>query len=258
MTLAAPTRRGRDLRDEYGHRAVRASAVPFRGRIWDVRRDTVDLGGAGGVVEREFIEHPGAVIVVALRSGAASSTGADEIFLLRQYRHPVGVDEWELPAGLLDVAGEPPPAAAARELAEEADLRAARWHVLVDFHPSAGAMSEAIRVYLARDLADVPVEQRHVRTAEEADLTAAWVDLDEAQAAVLAGRIGNAGAVVGILAAHAARASGWATLRPPDAPWPQHPAYRDATGADTDNVADSDAGGLVARPSRSRRTHGSA
>lgn len=222
MTLDARVLRGSDLHDEYGSKPVSATRTVYEGMVWDVRRDTVDLG-EGGVVDREFIEHPGAVVVVALRQ----SDGRDEIVLIRQYRHPVGVTEWELPAGLLDVAGEPPWTAAQRELAEEADLRAEQWHTLVDFHPSAGAMSEAIRIYVARGLSDVPESDRHSRQAEEAGMPTAWVDLDEAHDAVLRGRIGNAGAVVGILSAHAARAAGWATLRSHDDPWPQHPAYRD-------------------------------
>ncbi|GMA39979.1 NUDIX domain-containing protein [Mobilicoccus caccae] len=122
--------------------------------------------------------------------------------------------------------GEHPATAAARELAEEADLRAETWHTLVDFHPSAGAMSEAIRVFVARDLSEVPEDERHQREGEEADMPYAWVDLGEAFAAVLAGRIGNAGAVVGIMAAYGAKQAGWVTLRPTDAPWPAHPRFR--------------------------------
>ena len=58
-------------------------------------------------------------------------------------------------------------------------------------------------------------------------MTVRWVPLEEARDAVLAGRLHNPGAVVGVLAACAARAQGWRTLRPPDAPWPEHPALRD-------------------------------
>ncbi|WP_168581201.1 NUDIX domain-containing protein [Gephyromycinifex aptenodytis] len=220
MTLDAQQLDGSDLHDEYRSRPVKASRTVYEGMVWDVRRDTVDLGHA--VVDREFIEHPGAVVIVALRR----VDGADQVFMLRQYRHTIGASEWELPAGLLDVEGEPPWRAAARELNEEADLVAAQWHTLVDFHPSAGALSEVIRVYLARDLSDVPGAQRHTRRAEEADMSTAWVDLDQAHSAVLAGQIGNAGAIVGILSAHAARAAGWSTLRAHDTPFNRHPKHR--------------------------------
>ncbi len=75
---------------------------------------------------------------------------AGDVLLLRQYRHPVGMDLWEIPAGLLDVEGEDFVVGAARELAEEADLVADRWNVLADFFNSPGSSSEAIRIYLAR------------------------------------------------------------------------------------------------------------
>ncbi len=55
-----------------------------------------------------------------------------------------------------------------------------------------------------------------------------WVELEDARSAVLAGRIQNATVVIAVLAALAARDAGWATLRPHDAPWPGHPAYREA------------------------------
>ena len=146
--------------------------------------------------------------------------------MIQQYRHPVGATEWELPAGLLDIHGEAPWLAAARELAEEADLRAEQWHVLADYYASPGGMSEALRVYLARELSDVPESERHPREAEELGMPSGWLDLDDAVTAALTGRLNNVGAIVGVLAAAAARQRGWATLRPADEPWPQHPAFR--------------------------------
>jgi 8-oxo-dGTP pyrophosphatase MutT (NUDIX family) len=145
--------------------------------------------------------------------------------MIRQYRHACRSYLWELPAGLLDIAGEAPRDAAARELREEVDLVATRWDVLIDAYASAGAFPEAYRVFLARDLAAAPGEP-HQRTGEEADLTVRWVSLDDAYAAALAGQLHNPGALLGIMAAWGARAQGWSTLRPHDAPWPEHPAYR--------------------------------
>lgn len=221
MSLGAQVRKGADLADRLERRPVLGSEVVFGGMVWDVRRDTVDLGEAG-TVRREYVDHPGAVSIVALREDAEHA----QVLLIQQYRHPVGMFEWELPAGLLDVAGEAPWLGAARELHEEADLTASRWDVLIDYFGSPGGLSEALRVFLARDLAGVRHEDLFTREDEEHGMPVCWVDLDEAHEAVLRGQLHNPSAVIGILAAHAARARGWATLRPSDAPWPEHPAYR--------------------------------
>jgi ADP-ribose pyrophosphatase len=206
---------GAPLQDLFAPRTVTASETVHQGIIWDVVRDTVDLG-EGGVVRREYVRHTGAVAIMALDD-------ADRVLFVRQYRHPVGMELWELPAGLLDVAGEPPLEAARRELAEEADLRAERWEVLLDWFNSPGGMNEALRLFVARDVSYLPEHERHVREAEEHGMPARWVSLDQALDDVLAGRVHNPAAVVGVLAAHASRARGWSTLRPADAPWPEHP-----------------------------------
>ncbi|GAC1484884.1 MAG: NUDIX hydrolase [Pseudarthrobacter sp.] len=191
----------------------------YEGRIWDVVSDSFQLSETGEALTRDYIDHPGAVAVLPMND-------AGEVLLIRQYRHPVGMDLWEIPAGLLDVEGEDFVVGAARELAEEADLAAATWNVLADFFNSPGSSSEAIRIYLARGLSEVPHHERHERTDEEAEIQFHWITLDEAVASVLAGRLHNPSAVVGILAAAAARADDFAGLRPGDAPWPAHPSQR--------------------------------
>lgn len=221
MSWDAPTGTFADIEDQIAQLPILRSDTVYRGMVWDVRQDTVELA-VGGEVTREYVEHTGAVLVLALRTVG----GRDEVMVIRQYRHPVRSYLWELPAGLLDIGGEPPWRAAARELAEEVDLVAGRWDVLADSYASPGGMTEAIRIYLARDLSPAP--ERHDRVGEEADLQPRWVSLDDAYAAVLAGRVHNSGAMIGILAAWGSRAQGWRTLRPVDTPWPQHPAYRPA------------------------------
>lgn len=206
------------LTDRLAPRRVTGSETAFHGMVWDVARDTVDLGDAVEV-RREYVRHPGAVGILALDD-------AGRVLVLQQYRHPVRHDLWELPAGLLDVDGEPPVEAARRELAEEADLLAERWHVLVDWFNSPGGSDEAVRVFLARGLSDVPDAERYAREHEEASMEAAWLDLDGARDAVLAGRLHNPTTVVGVLAAAASRDRGWASLRPADASWPEHPRLR--------------------------------
>nr|WP_123816513.1 NUDIX hydrolase [Myceligenerans xiligouense] len=197
--------------DVVAPRPARRLDIPFQGRIVDVAVDEVDLGPAG-VVRREYTNHPGSVVVVAVDDDG-------NVLLLRQYRHPVGAFLWELPAGLLDIDGEDPHIAAARELAEEADVRAARWDVLLDLLPTPGGSNEAVRVFLARELTPVPESERHVREAEEADMVAVPVPLEEAAALALAGRLHNGPTVSGILAAVIGRANSWRTLRPLTSPW---------------------------------------
>ncbi|MEW1823615.1 NUDIX hydrolase [Arthrobacter sp. NPDC080031] len=209
----------RKVSDMPSPRRLLSSSKVYEGRIWDVVSDAFELGKDTGTLVRDYIDHPGAVAVLPMNVDG-------EILLLKQYRHPVGMDLWEIPAGLLDVAGEDFVAGAARELAEEADLTAATWNVLADFFNSPGSSSEAIRIYLARGLAEVPEGERHVRTDEEAEIELVWVTLDEAVSAVLEGRLHNPSAVVGILAAAAARADGFRNLRPANAPWPAHPSQR--------------------------------
>lgn len=189
---------------------VVASVPQFSGAIWGVVSDTVDFGHAA--VVRDVLVHPGAVVVIALDD-------EDRVLLIRQYRHPAGEYLFEPPAGLLDRSGEPPQQTAARELAEEAGYTAATWRVLVDTFLSPGGSTEAIRIYLARDLTAMPQGREHTGEAEEAHLPRAWVHLDEARDLVLSGSIGSPSAVIGILAAWVVRTEGWAALRPADAPW---------------------------------------
>lgn len=209
----------RQVSDVPSPRRLLSTAKVYEGRIWDVVSDSFQLSETGHALTRDYIDHPGAVAVLPMNDDG-------EVLLIRQYRHPVGMDLWEIPAGLLDVVGEDFVVGAARELAEEADLAAAQWNVLADFFNSPGSSSEAIRIYLARGLTDVPHHERHVRTDEEAEIELHWIPLDNAVAAVLEGRLHNPSAVVGILAAAAALADGFAGLRPADAPWPAHPSQR--------------------------------
>ena len=202
-----------EIADQPSPHEVTASEVVWSGRIVDMIKDHVIVVEGQDPVVREYTRHPGAVAVVVLRG----ESGGEEILLERQYRHPVKAELWEIPAGLLDIPGEDPRLAAERELAEEADLVADRWDVIVDYFTSPGGSTEPLRIFLARELrdADEPFE----REDEEATMEYAWVNLDDALTMVLDGRLHNPSAVIGVLATHAARARGWAGLRPADAPW---------------------------------------
>ncbi len=103
----------------------------------------------GEEVEREVLGHPGAVAVVAHDD--------EHVWLVRQPREAVGDPALlELPAGKLDVDGEPPVATAQRELAEEIGKRADEWRELDAFYTSPGFSDERVIVYLATGLTDEP------------------------------------------------------------------------------------------------------
>ena len=201
------------IADQPSPHEVVASQVVWNGRIVDMVKDHVIVVEGAEPVVREYTRHPGAVAVVVLRG----ESGEEEILLERQYRHPVQASLWEIPAGLLDIPGEDPRVAAQRELAEEADLVAKRWDVLVDYFASPGGSTEPLRIFLARDLR--AADEVFDREDEEATMEYAWVRLDDALTMVLDGRLHNPSAVIGVLATHAARGRGWSGLRPADAPW---------------------------------------
>jgi ADP-ribose pyrophosphatase len=200
------------------------SETVYAGKVVSLRRDVVRMTD-GELAVREVVEHPGAVGVLAIDE-------SDRVVLVNQYRHPLRLRLDELPAGLLDVDNEPAVEAARRELAEEARLSADRWETLIDLNPSPGFSNEAIRIFLARDLAEAPHPDDFVVEHEEATMTVRRVPLDEAVRAVLDGRITNAAAVAGLLAAHVARERDWLGLRPPDAPFAGRSTLRrDADGS---------------------------
>jgi ADP-ribose pyrophosphatase len=190
--------------DSGRYRVVDRTKV-FSGAIFDVVSDEVAMPD-GGTARRDYTRNRGAAAIVALDE-------AGVVTLVRQYRHAVGRALWELPAGLIDGDDEPPVRAAARELAEEVDLAAGRWDLLLAVHASPGVSDEVVHVFLARDLTEVAGPDRHTRTHEESDLQVLRVDLSEAVAMVLRGEITNASTVAGLLAAARVRDGGWAELR---------------------------------------------
>ena len=188
-----------------------SSETLYTGKIFALRSDRVRMPG-GKVVTREIVEHFGAVAVVAMDDDG-------NIPMIYQYRHAFGRRLWELPAGLLDVDGEAAHLTAARELMEEAGLKAKEWAVLVDLDSTPGFSDESVRVYLATGLTQVDRPTAH---DEEADMTLEWFGLADAARKVLSGEVVNAIAVAGILAAHAVT-TGFAQPRPVDSPWRDKP-----------------------------------
>jgi ADP-ribose pyrophosphatase len=202
---------------------VTSTTVLAQGRIADFVEDEIRAPD-GSLIRREYLQHPGAVAVIALDD-------QERVALVRQYRHAVRHRLVEPPAGLLDLAGEDYLVGVQRELAEEADLAAGRWDVLVDLFSTPGILGESLRIYLARDLHSTDAPDGFIREGEEADMDVVWAPLSDLVDAVLGGRVHSPSLVSGVLAAEAARVRGWATLRPADAPWPAREHLLVATGA---------------------------
>lgn len=177
------------LRDEPFAPEVISSDLVFQGAVWDVRDDRVRYGD--GEIRRQYVAHTGAVAIVALDDEG-------RVLLIQQYRHPIRHRDWELPAGLLDIAGEEPLEAARRELAEEADLVAEQWEPLVSSWTTPGGNDELIRIFLATGVKAAPAA--HAREDEEADIRVEWVPLTAAVDAVLEGRMRNGILSLGVLA----------------------------------------------------------
>ncbi len=198
-----------------GDFSVVGSEHIYSGYAFEVRVDQVRMPD-GDVARRDIIDHVGAVAVLAIDED-------DRVTTVRQYRPAVGTHLIELPAGLLDLAGEPALDTAKRELYEEASTTATDWAVLIDLHTSPGMTNEAIRVYLARGLAPVPAADRYVTEHEERTMEVQSFPLSDLVERALAGEVTNGPAVAAIMAASVARGRGWTGLRSAEAAWPAKP-----------------------------------
>ncbi|MBV9831214.1 MAG: NUDIX hydrolase [Marmoricola sp.] len=166
-----------------------------------LREDDVHRPGhPDEVFGRLVLEHPGAVVVLAVDD-------EERVCCLRQYRHASQGLMVELPAGIRDEEGEDPVDTAARELLEEAELRAEEWRLLAHAWPSAGITSERHLVYLARGLsrADRGDFEPH---AEEAEIEVFWTPVDDLLEAVLDGRVQEGPLMIAALTYDALRRRG--------------------------------------------------
>jgi len=143
--------------------------------------------GDGEEFERVVIRHPGAVAIVPILD--------DQVVLVRQFRAPIGTTLLEIPAGKLDVEGEPPELAAARECEEETGYRPGRLEYLRTIHTAPGFTDEQIHLYLALDLvhvgsSPVGVEERHAEVLA--------MSFDEVQKGIAVGSISDAKTLIGL------------------------------------------------------------
>jgi len=195
-----------DIRESW---PVAATEPVLKHWLISVRSDKVQMPD-NNFAERTVVSHPGAVAVLALDEDS-------RVLMIRQYRHPVGYQLWEIPAGLRDVDGEPLLATAQRELREETGYQAREWRVLLDTFTSPGYTTERVRLFLARGL-ELAADTGYEREAEEKFLVSSWVPLAETVRLALAGKLHNGETIAGVLAAHAAQATGFDNLRAADAP----------------------------------------
>lgn len=170
--------------------------------VMALRSDSITRPGASDEesFDRLVLEHPGAVIVLALDE-------QDRVFCLRQYRHPAQARLVELPAGLCDVDGEDPEQVARRELVEEAGLEAGEWTHLTSTWSSPGITAEVMHFFLARALSPADrgdFEAHH----EEADMETFWVPFADLLDAVVEGRVTDGPLVLAVLLAHVRGLSG--------------------------------------------------
>jgi ADP-ribose pyrophosphatase len=157
----------------------------FSGRLLEVHRDRVRLPDGSEAV-REYIRHPGAVVILALLDDG-------RVVLERQFRYPHGRVFVELPAGKRD-PGETPEATGRRELLEETGYVAAEWRRLGVIHNAIGYSDEGIELWLARGL-----ELRAPKLEAGEFLEVFALPLAEALEMVRDGRITDAKTVVGLL-----------------------------------------------------------
>ena len=173
-----------DKRSDFTEHAVSSKTV-YRGRLLHVLEDTVRLPD-GRTTVREYIRHPGAVMMVPLLDDRT-------VILVRQFRYPVGRHLIEIPAGKME-PGEEPLDTARRELIEECGYEAKTWRHLTTIHPCIGYSDERIELFLARDLTHVG----HALDDEEF-LEVVPMPLDEALAWVKQGKITEIKAIIGLM-----------------------------------------------------------
>jgi len=171
------------------------ATTAWRGTFLDVRSDRVALPD-GSETRREYIVHPGAVMIVALLDD-------DRVVVEQQWRYPMGRAMLEFPAGKLE-RGEPVLDCAVRELIEETGYRAAEWARAGILHNAIGYSDEGIEVWFARGLAG---GERRLDAGEFLDVFEAGID--ELEHAAGRGEITDAKTLIGLLWLAHWRAGRW-------------------------------------------------
>jgi len=147
---------------------------------------------AGDRFVRWIVDHPGAVAAVPVEDGP----DGPQVVLVRQWRPVMRDFLLEVPAGKLDVEGEPPDEAMARELAEEIQQRPGRLIKLTTFWNSAGFSTERTHVYIALDLS--PCDRPEAAKEEEQDMTIERFPLADVGRLIATGEITDAKTIIGL------------------------------------------------------------
>ena len=167
----------------------------YRGAFLDVRRDQIRLPD-GGTAQREYIVHPGAVMVVPLLDDG-------RLVIERQWRYPLARVMIEFPAGKID-AGEPPLLCGVRELAEETGYRAAEWARAGILHNAIAYSNEGIEIWFARGLT---LGERRLDAGEFLEVGSA--SLDELDDLARRGELTDGKTLIGMLWLQNWRAGRW-------------------------------------------------
>lgn len=184
------------MTDQHLREELVSSSQVYRGHFLDVRRDEVRLPD-GSLAAREYIVHPGAVMIVPLLDD-------DRVVVERQFRYPMGRVMLEFPAGKID-PGEPPLQCAIRELAEETGYVAREWARAGILHNAIAYSNEGIEVWFARGLR---AGERSLDAGEFLDVGSETVDELERQAA--RGELTDAKTLIGLLWLQNWRSGRWA------------------------------------------------
>lgn len=162
-----------------------SSTYIYQGRVINLRQDRVNLPG-GRETTREIVEHPGAVVILAL-------TNEKKIVMIRQFRKPAEEVLWELPAGTIE-PGEDLEKCARRELEEETGYYPRKVKKIITFFSTPGFCNERLTLFLVENL-----EKRNKNEEADEFIKVELIDLKEALRLVKENIIKDAKTIIGIL-----------------------------------------------------------